>query len=133
MNAVYFVSKQATSDGNMVVKFGDSRSDSTNDTNYRRLAGAVNVHGNSDEVCVGKYFQIEVLDRLVDQGMALQIGGSESYIVTISTYKTLQKNWDFNTAGGKPILKEDIDAIANQQVNFLPDREVHGNCTGNKF
>ncbi|KAL0480298.1 Acot12 [Acrasis kona] len=64
--------------------------------------------------------------------MARQIGSSESYIVTNSTARSIQKNWDQHTQGNY-ISNSNIDCIANMQIKSGYGRKVHGNAKGEKF
>eukprot|EP01125_Pyxidicula_operculata_P021203 TRINITY_DN8081_c0_g1_i1.p1 TRINITY_DN8081_c0_g1~~TRINITY_DN8081_c0_g1_i1.p1 ORF type:complete len:132 (+),score=10.83 TRINITY_DN8081_c0_g1_i1:129-524(+) len=131
MNSVYFTSKEA-GEGYMVVKFGDTRSESDNTSNYRADVDSISVHGNNNDSSLGKHFQEAVLDSLVERGMAAQIGNTESYLVKTSTYNTLQSNWDKNTSGNY-LSKDEINSIANQQINSGYGRAVHGNAKGEPF
>lgn len=113
-DAVYFVYEDMGW-GNMKVKYGDTRSESKNEGNYRGKANAIKVHGNSTKRSVGKYLQTEVLDRLVGMEMAKQIGRTEEYIVEDKICRKLVKNWEEHTKRNY-LSNEEIERIAKQEV-----------------
>lgn len=48
---------------------------------------------------IGKYFQTEILDRLVKMEMEEQIKRTEEYIVNNEIFRKLVNNWEENTRG----------------------------------
>lgn len=128
----YFVQKDGNGDY-VNVKYGDTRKESSNDTNYRSDAEKIPLHGNSGGAGVGKQLERSVLRRLADKGMAMRIGQSETYVVKKPTAEALQKNWDANAGDHNYLSRERLDNIANVKVYNKPGRRVHGNAKGDKF
>eukprot|EP01080_Neovahlkampfia_damariscottae_P012978 gene12978-7635_t len=88
-----------------VVKFGDTRKESQNAKNYR--GRGVNIilmyhHGNQQV--------------LVENNAAVRIGGTESYVVSESLFKTLRKNCLSVISEKNFISKHNIQELLNKKV-----------------
>jgi hypothetical protein len=129
----YFVSKDYPNvDGYKVVKFGDTRSTSSNFSNYRGTAIKMFLHGNNSDSSVGKQLE-NILKDLVSNELAIQIGSSESYVVTDSTFTTLKKNSSSPDSTKSYTTTEEVDIIKNMKINKLTARIIDDKKLIKKF
>jgi hypothetical protein len=113
----YFVGKDYPNvNGYKIVKFGDTRSTSSNFSNYRSTAITMFLHGNNSDSSVGKQLET-ILKGLVLDGLAIQIGSSESYVVTDSTFTSLKNNSSSPDSTKSYTTTEEVDIIKNMQIN----------------
>jgi hypothetical protein len=123
----YFYWERHPNTNYMVVKFGDTKRKSVNATNYR-YKRSLFIHQNNNSRSIGKYLQNNVLGKLVKKNMALQIQNirrTESYIVTVSTFNTLHKNYEKIAKNYKSYTsKEDIEGLADQVINEIEKRII---------
>ena len=123
----YFCWKPAEKkEGYMVVKFGDTRKDTKNKTNYRgKDENIIKMcpHGNSNPSSYGNALQKSVLDVLVTKSIAVKIGATESYVVFKSTFQILHRNCSFDSEKGY-IKKDEIKQLLNQKINYSGKRFI---------
>jgi hypothetical protein len=133
MDAFYFArDNNAAGNGYSVIKFGDTRSNSANESNYRGQVDTYQVHGNSSRSSAGKTIESNLMSDLVDRGYAQRIGNTESYIVKESMADRIQAHV-YQKVDPGVVTHTQIDSLANTRIRDNDDYRVHGNAKGKPF
>uniref|UniRef100_A0A7S4IRX7 Uncharacterized protein n=1 Tax=Vannella robusta TaxID=1487602 RepID=A0A7S4IRX7_9EUKA len=126
----YYFANSDLGNGYSAVKIGDSRSTSTNASNYRGNITKSTLHGNSHMTSPGKMLENSVFGSLVERGMAKQVGNSETYIVKNSTANSISR---IVQPSGGVVTHGKLQQMMNSRINYSDNRRVHGNTKADPF
>jgi hypothetical protein len=110
------------------VKFGDTRRESVK-SGDRARATVYELHGNAQHTSVGKSLQL-LLDELVAKGIAMQVEGSETYVVRKAMRDALvtKINSTIGPEGGR-VYVDDLNVLLDTVFNATGRRSIGKDLT----